>query len=86
MQIQQDNHGIFGTNHQRRTIINGSSQTKMNQRVAGTNYSQTSQGLPRIRKFLSMLHMKILQISPSIKQFAKERYTIQLDPSMPRIV
>ena len=76
MQIQQDNHGIFGTNHQRRTTIDGPSQTKRNQQMASTNYGQTSQSLPRIWKFLSMFYMKILRTSSSTKQFAEERYTI----------
>ena len=60
MRIQQDNHGIFGTNHQRRMTIDGPSQIKRDQQMAGTNYSQTSQGLSRIWKFLSTFHMKIL--------------------------
>ena len=55
MRIQQNHHGILGTNYQRRTAINRPSQTKRDQRMASTNYSQTSQGLLRIWKFLSML-------------------------------
>ena len=86
MQIQQDNHGILGTNHQRRMTIDGPSQTKRNQQMAGTNYSQTSQSLPRIWKFLLMLYMKILRTSSSTKQFAKERDAIRLDTSMPGII
>ena len=31
MQIQQNNHGILGTNYQRRTAIDGPSQTKRDQ-------------------------------------------------------
>ena len=76
MRIQQDHHGILGTHYQRRTVIDGPSQTKRDQRIDGTNYSQTSQGFLRIWKFLLTLHTKILRISPSIKQSAKERHAI----------
>ena len=76
MQIQQDDHGILRTNHQRRTTINGPSQTKRDQRLAGTNYSQTSQGFLRIWEFLLTLHTKILQTGTPIKQPAEERHTI----------
>ena len=86
MQIQQDHHGILGIDYQRRTAINGPGQTKRDQQMAGTNYSQTSQGVLRIWKFLLTFHTKILQIGSSIEQSAKERYAIRLDPSMPRIV
>ena len=86
MQIQQDDNGILGLNNQRRTTLDGSRQTKRNQRLADTNYDQTSQGIPRIWKFLLTLYLKILRTSPSIKQSTEERHTIQLDASMPRII
>ena len=76
MQIQQNDHGILGTNYQRRTTINGPNQTKRDQQLASTNYSQTSQGFLRIWKFLLTLHMKIFRAGTSIKQSAKERYAI----------
>ena len=60
MQIQQNNHGIPGINYQRRTAIDGPGQTKRDQRLASTNHSQTSQGLPGIWKLLLTLHTKIL--------------------------
>ena len=76
MRIQQDDHGIPRTNHQGRTTIDGPSQIKRDQRLAGTNYSQTSQGFLRIWKFLLMLHMKIFRTSTPIKQPAEERHAI----------
>ena len=86
MRIQQDNHGILGTNHQGRTIVDGPSQTKRDQRLAGTNHSQTSQGFLRIWKLLLMIHTKILRTGTTVKQLTEKRHTIRLDSSMPRII
>ena len=86
MRIQQDDHGILGTNHQGRTTIDGPSQTKRDQRLASTNHSQTSQGFLRIWKFLPTIHTKILQTGTPIKQPTKERHTIRLDTGMLRII
>ena len=76
MQIQQDNNGISRANHQGRTTINGPSQTRRNQQLASTNYSQTSQSLSRIWKLLLMLHIKILWTSPSTKWLVEKGHTM----------
>ena len=81
MQIQQNHHGILGTNYQGRTAIDGPSQTKRDQWMAGTNYSQTSQGFLRIWKFLSMLHMKILRIGSSTEQSIKKDMQFDWTPA-----
>ena len=54
--------------------------------MAGTDYCQTIQGFPRIWKFLLTIYTKILGTSTPIKQLVEERYTIQLDSGMPRII
>ena len=76
MRIQQDDHGILGINHQRRTTIDGPSQIKRDQQLASTNYGQTSQGFFRIWKFLSTIHTKILRTGVTAKQPTEERHTI----------
>ena len=76
MRIQQDDHGILGTNHQGRTTIDGPSQTKRDQRLAGTNHSQTSQGFFRIWKFLPTIHMKILRTGITVKQSTEKGHAI----------
>ena len=86
MRIRQDDNGVSGIDHQGRTTIDGPSQTKRDQQLADTNYSQTSQGVPRIWKFLPTIHMKLLRTGTPIKQPVEERHAIRLDPSMPGII